>query len=208
MKVLVLISGGIDSPVAAYLMIQKGFKVEYVHFDNQPFTDEVPREKAIQLAKHLKQFGGGNTFYIIHHGLTQTEILKSLERKYTCIFCRRFMYRIGERLAEFIGAEALVTGENLGQVASQTLHNLRAESEAIRIPIIRPLIGFDKQEIVDLAKKIGTYEISIIRSLCCTVTPRYPETRAILDKIKREEGKLEINDIIDLRLKEMESLDI
>ncbi len=208
MKVLALISGGIDSPVSAYLMLKKGLEVSYVHFDNQPFTDERPREKAIMLANHLRRFGGGSEFFIIHHGMTQAEILRNVSRKSTCIFCRRFMYRIAGKIAEKIDAKALVTGENLGQVASQTIYNLRAESEATTIPVIRPLIGFDKTEIVALAKKIGTYEISILQGLCCTITPRYPETRARLGKILEEEKKLDVEEIIEERIREMEKINL
>jgi len=208
MKVLVLISGGIDSPVSAYMMLRKGLEVSYVHFDNQPFTDERPREKAIMLANHLRKFGGGSEFFVVNHGLTQAEILRNVNRKSTCVFCRRFMYRIAERIAEKIDAEALVTGENLGQVASQTIFNLRVESQAVRIPVIRPLVGFDKTEIISLAKKIGTYDISILRGLCCTITPRYPETRARLERIIEEEKKLDIERITGERLEEIEELDL
>ena len=208
MKILALISGGIDSPVAAYMMLKKGIDVSYVHFDNQPFTDERPREKALMLAKHLKKFGGGNEFFVVNHGLTQAEILRNVSRKSTCIFCRRFMYRIAERIAEKIDAQAIVTGENLGQVASQTIYNLKAESQAVIIPVIRPLIGFDKTEIVDIAKKIGTYEISILRGLCCTITPRYPETRAKLERVLEEESNLDVEGIIEDRLREMEIVNL
>jgi thiamine biosynthesis protein ThiI len=196
MKVISLISGGIDSPVATYLMLKKGVEIVVTHFDNRPFTDEKQVEKALSLVRHLEKFGKIK-IYLIPHGESQMEIAKNCTRRYQCVLCRRMMFRVAERIAKLENADAILTGESLGQVASQTLTNILVETQAVDIPILRPLIGMDKMEIVDLAKKIGTYEISILPGLCCTIVPKKPATQAKLERILREEEKININQMLE-----------
>ena len=147
-KGVVLMSGGIDSPVAADMILSRGHELLAVHMDNRPFTDETPLEKvrdhlAVLEARH----GLRIPLYVLPHGSTQVALMRNTDRHVGCILCRRFMWRSAEKMAEREGASFLVTGEALGQVASQTLSNMRSATSAVRLPIVRPLVGFDKQEI-------------------------------------------------------------
>lgn len=198
MKLVSLLSGGIDSPVATYLMLRRGDQCVALHFDNQPFTDENQLEKAKDLVRCLEEHSSEKIpLYVVPHGKTQIEFARHAIRKFGCVFCRRMMLRIGERVAQEAGCEALVTGESLGQVASQTLPNILVEEEAVDIPILRPLIGFDKLEIEKIAKEIGTYEISIRPGLCCTIVPVKPATVSRVDKMKEEEGKVGVDELVE-----------
>ena len=140
----------------------------------------------------------GAKLYIIKHGfIDQAEIIKKCERRYTCVLCRRMMFRIASAIAKIEKADFLITGENLGQVASQTLDNLVVVTDVVKIPILRPLLTYDKQEIMDLAKEIGTYDLSILPSNNCSAVPNKPATSAKLDKILEEEKKINIKNLID-----------
>lgn len=197
MKLLSLISGGIDSPVSTYLMLKKA-DIIAVHFDNQPFTDKNQMNKAIELVRHLEKITNKKIkIYIIAHGKNQLNFVKNCKRNLNCLFCRRMMFRVAEKIAKKEVAKFLLTGESLGQVASQTLTNIKVESRAIKIPILRPLIGFDKIEIERIAKKIGTYEISISPGLCCTIVPNKPRTSAKLEDVLREEEKVDIEKMVE-----------
>lgn len=205
MKVLTLISGGIDSPVALYLMLRRGDESLALHFDNQPFTDESQLQKAKGLVKHLEEYTGKRIpLRIVPHGRVHVEFSRKAIRKFGCVFCRRMMLRIAERIAQADGCEALVTGESLGQVASQTLPNLVVEEEAVDIPILRPLIGFDKVEIENIAKEIGTYEISIRPGLCCTIVPDRPATASTIEKLSAEEAKVDVDELVEDALRQVE----
>ena len=196
-KALSLISSGIDSPVATYLMIQKGIEVLGIHFDNQPFTDERPREKTIKLLTHISNLTGKSIkLYIINHGKIQSEFMKNTERRYGCIFCRRMMFRVSEKIAELEGCKYLITGENMGQVASQTLDNMAVTDNAVKIPILRPILTNDKQETIDFAKKIGTYEISIEKGICCHAVPKNPATLGKIEFAEKEEKKVDVESLI------------
>lgn len=197
MKALCLISGGIDSPVATHLMLQKGLDLSFVHFNNWPFTDEKPIEKVKLLLQKLKKNNETFKLYVVPHGQhAQQAILKNCDRHYSCVLCRRMMFRVSEKIAEMDGAEALVTGENLGQVASQTLHNLVAESNTLKIPVLRPLLTYDKQDIINIAREIGTFEPSTMKSMCCNVTPKKPATKSMIEKIESEEKKMDVEKLV------------
>lgn len=198
MKVVSLISGGIDSPVATYLMLKKDLEVIALHLDNRPFTDEKQMNKTITQVKKLKEVTKKEIkTYVVPHGDNQLEFAKNCKRNLECVLCRRMMLRIAEKISEKEGAFAIVTGESLGQVASQTLRNIMVESQAINIQVIRPLIGFDKIEIEAIAKKIGTYEISILPGLCCTIVPDKPSTAAHLYRVLDEEKKIDIESLLE-----------
>ncbi len=207
MKLISLLSGGIDSPVATYLMLRRGDQCLALHFDNQPFTDESQLGNAKDLVRCLEEYSSERIpLYIVPHGKTQIEFARHAIRRFGCVFCRRMMFRIGERIARKEGCEALVTGESLGQVASQTLPNIVVEEEAVDIPILRPLIGFDKLEIERIAKEIGTYEISIRPGLCCTIVPDRPATVSSVERIREEEMKVVVEELVENALAEMEVL--
>ncbi len=197
MKVVSLLSGGIDSPVSTHMLLRKGVEVIALHYDNQPFTDEKMLNKTKELIARLEEHSGKSMKkYVVPHGPSQAVIARNAHRRYQCVMCRRMMFRIAERIAEMEGAEAIATGESLGQVASQTLSNIRTEEQAVNIPILRPVIGLDKVEIERIAKEIGTYEASIGPGLCCTIVPEKPSTKARLKAILEEESKIDIEDLV------------
>lgn len=204
MKGVVLLSGGIDSPVAAKLMIDQNVNLTAVHFDNQQYTDEETKKKAILLCKKI----GIKKLYIVKHGAAQKEFMEKCNRRYQCIFCKRMMLRIAENIAEKEKADFLITGENLGQVASQTLDNMILTDSAVKIKILRPLLCFDKNEIINIAKKIGTYDISILKSIGCLAVPKNPITKGKIKIIETEEKKLNIAKLIENSLKSAEIIEI
>jgi len=218
MKAVALVSAGIDSPVAAYLMMKQGADVIALHMDNRPFTDDREIEKAGDLVRRLEEIceEGKNageikenvrvTALMAPHGHAQAQFAKHCDRRYGCLLCKRQMYRVAEAVAERYDAAAMITGESLGQVASQTMENLRVESQAISIPIWRPLIGLDKVEIIRIAEGIGTFDISIRPGLCCTITPSKPATRGRIEKMLAEEAKLVDPSVEDLVRQAVEGL--
>ena len=196
---IVLLSGGIDSPVAGYLMAKQGLELVLVHFDNRPFTSDAEVEKAIALMKKVEEASGRRARkMLVPHGKTQAEFAKCCRRNMECVLCRRMMFRVAERIARKLGAEVLVTGESLGQVASQTLANINVEERATSLPILRPLIGFDKIEIERIAKTIGTYETSIGPGMCCTIAPKKPSTYSRLEAAVNEEAKVDIDKLAEI----------
>lgn len=198
MKGLVLHSGGIDSPVAAYLMVQAGYTLKAVHFEITPFheTRFIAQKVMNALTAAIPD---DIALEVIPMGEAISQFLKAQKKegkKYTCIFCKRMMYRIAEQIALNNSCSFLVTGENLGQVASQTLKNIFVTSRAVDIPIIRPLIGLDKLDIINIAKKIGTYSVSIQKKTGCTAVPLYPVVRAKLKKIESLEDNLDMTSLV------------
>ena len=194
-KLLLLVSGGIDSPVSAYYMMKRGCRVEFIHFYNERTG---VKEKIIELAGILSKFQGKSIIYLIPFMDIQKEIILKTPSDKRMIIYRRLMLRIAERIAEQIKAKGLITGDSAGQVASQTLDNLRVIWNATSLPVYAPLIGFDKEEIINIAKRIGTYETSILPySDCCSyLVARHPETRAKLEDIERIEKKLNIERLV------------
>jgi thiamine biosynthesis protein ThiI len=202
MKALSLISGGIDSPVATHLMLKRGLNVLAIHFDNRPFTDDKQFEKTKLLLSRLEELHGrGIPFFVIPFKEAHISFGKNCKRNLHCVLCRRMMLRIAEKIARKEDADALLTGESLGQVASQTLKNIRVESQAVEIPIIRPLIGLDKLEIESVAKDIGTYELSILPGMCCSMVPNKPSTYSQLKRVLEEEEKVDIENLVEEALK-------
>jgi tRNA uracil 4-sulfurtransferase len=188
-----LLSGGIDSPVAAYRMLKRGCTVVFLHFHSYPILSRVSQEKVRDLVALLTRYQFASRLVYIPFAPIQQRIVAEVTAPYRVVLYRRFMVRIAEALAHLVGAKALVTGESVGQVASQTLENLAAISEATRVPILRPLIGMDKQEIVGQAIALGTYDISIIPDQdCCTLfVPHHPTVRADSEVIGQIEAKLD-----------------
>ena len=198
MRGIVLLSGGIDSPVAAYLMGREGAELVFAHFDNRPFTSDEEIEKAVSLMRKVDDaLGRKSTRLLVPHGKSQTEFARSCRRNMECVLCRRMMFRVAERLGDKYRADCLITGESLGQVASQTLANINVEERATKLPILRPLIGFDKVEIERIAKRIGTYEISIKPGLCCTIAPKKPSTYSRLEVALQEECRVDLERLAD-----------
>ncbi|MHA1960929.1 MAG: tRNA uracil 4-sulfurtransferase ThiI [Candidatus Thorarchaeota archaeon] len=193
-KVVCTISSGLDSPVAAYKVMKRGCIPVFVHFDNSPYSDETNVELAIKQARHLAQFiyNFEVKMYVVPHGDDLTDVLTHAPRKMTCIFCRRNMYRLAREIALMEDADAIVTGEIIGEQASQTTRNLLAETGAIcDIPIFRPCIGDDKVEIEHLGQKIGTYKFAHESVSCCSLPPKHPTVYAQLDKIPEAEAKMD-----------------
>ena len=198
-RAMLLLSGGIDSPVAGYMIAKRGVKLEMVHFFSPPYTSDEAKEKVLSLAKLLVPWCGRLTVQIVPFTEIQEEIRRNCPEEFFTLIMRRFMMRISQRVADQVKAKALVTGENLGQVASQTMEALRVTEDVVDLPVLRPLIGMDKEEIVRLSRKIGTFDTSILPyEDCCTVfPPRHPRTKPNLDEVREAEAVLDIEGLID-----------
>jgi thiamine biosynthesis protein ThiI len=209
-KGMLLISGGIDSPVAGWMAMKRGVTLEAVHFYSFPFTSERAKEKVIDLIRVLSSYGGKILLHVVHFTDIQKELRLKCPEKLTITLMRRMMFRIAERIAEKRGALALITGESLGQVASQTMHSIKVIEQVTIIPVLRPLIGFDKEEIVTLAKRIETFPISIRPyEDCCTVfLPEFPETRPRLEVTEEAEAVLDVKALVEESLVRIEKLEI
>lgn len=205
-KAVVLLSGGIDSPVASWYSIKRGLKVVFLHFHAYPYTNKSSIEKVNQIVNILKEYQPNSRLYLVPFGEIQKNILLNTPASLRVILYRRFMVRIAKEVAKKEKAKAIVTGENLGQVASQTIENISVVEEAVNLPILRPLIGFDKQEIIKKAKEIDTFDISILpdQDCCSRFLPQHPSTKADLKEIKNAEKKLNIKSLIKEALKRRE----
>ena len=200
-KVVCLISGGIDSPVAAYLVMNKGFTPVFVYCDNSPYGDEAALVRTVNAISKLKQNHDGETeLLVVPHGESLTQAMKC-PRKYLCILCKRSMFRIAEAIADLEEADAIVTGEALGQKASQTLINLGVTVEAVKLPIIRPLIGMNKLETEFIGRKIGTFGVASQAGICCSAAPLKPSTRAKLELIRDAEKSIDVKGIVERELR-------
>ena len=195
---LLLLSGGIDSPVAGYMMAKRGLRVEAVHFESYPYTSEMAKDKVIRLAKTLAAYTGDIYVHVVSLTHIQEELSKKCEEDYFTLLLRRYMMTIASRIAGDHDSKCLITGESLGQVASQTMEAIAVTDNASSLPVFRPCIGMDKEEIVEISRKIGTFDISIEPyEDCCTVfTPRHPRTKPQLEKVLAEERKLDFEALV------------
>jgi len=198
-RALLLLSGGIDSPVAGWRMMRRGLHVDFVHFHSQPLVSAASREKAGDLAAHLTRFEARSTLALVPFAEVQREIVARTLRPLRVVLYRRFMLRIACALAPNARATALITGESLGQVASQTLENMAVIEAASALPLLRPLVGMDKNEIIADARRLGTFETSILpdQDCCSLFVPAHPETRARLDQVEDAESRFDIGAMVD-----------
>ncbi|MEF8848421.1 MAG: hypothetical protein V5A68_04730 [Candidatus Thermoplasmatota archaeon] len=198
MKLISLMSSGIDSPVATSLISERATKIIIIHADMTPFIEKEEITNFHEISRFLKKsIKKPVEMLIIPNGENIVNYKKNCNNRFTCIFCKRMMLRIGEKIAEKKSASAIVTGDSLGQVASQTLQNIRVIEQTVKIPILRPLIGRDKEEIVDMAKKRNLFELSIKESFDCHAVPKNPSTKAKLDDILNEEKKINIKKMVE-----------
>lgn len=198
-KGLLLLSGGIDSPVAGYMMMKRGMTVDCVHFESFPYTSEAAHDKVMQLASELTEFCGRIIVHCISLTHIQEELRDNCDEDYFTLLLRRFMMKLASMCADEHGCSVLVTGESLGQVASQTLKAMCVTEDASTLPVFRPCIGMDKEEIIRISRDIGTFETSILPyDDCCTVfTPRHPRTQPELEKVLKEEAKVDVDALIE-----------
>jgi thiamine biosynthesis protein ThiI len=209
-KVTLLLSGGIDSPVAGWMLARRGVELEAVYFDSPPHTSERAKRKVEQLCETLSRYCGGIRLHVVRFTEIQEAIYTKCHPEYMTILMRRFMMRIAERIAGKTGCGALATGEDLGQVASQTMQSIAATNAVCALPVFRPLIAFDKAEIVEKARAIGTYEISILPyEDCCTVfVPKHPVTRPRLGDVEKAESVLDVEAMCEQAMERIEIITI
>ncbi|MBP5292747.1 MAG: tRNA 4-thiouridine(8) synthase ThiI [Clostridia bacterium] len=197
-KGLLLLSGGIDSPVAGYMMAKRGMRLEAVHFESFPYTSELAREKVFRLADQMSDYTGNLLVHVVSLTHIQEVLMRDCEEDYFTLLLRRFMMRIASEIAIRNGCKALITGESLGQVASQTIEAITSTEDRASLPVLRPCIGLDKEEIIQISRRIGTFDISIEPyEDCCTVfTPRHPRTKPDLDKVRAQEAKTDFDTLV------------
>ena len=203
-----LLSGGIDSPVSTYMIAKRGVRLIPVHFFSFPYTSQQAKDKVVELGRQLTEYCGRMTLEVVPFTHIQEEIRDKCPEEFFTLIMRRFMMRIAKRIADANGAKAVVTGENLGQVASQTMEAMASTQAVIDMPVLQPLIGMDKEEIVTLARRIGTFEISILPyEDCCTVfTPRHPRTHPKLKDVEAAEAALDIEALVDEAVRGIERI--
>lgn len=209
-KGMLLLSGGIDSPVAGYMLAKRGVKIEAVHFESFPYTSERAKEKVLDLASIMTAYTGSMRVHVVSLTKIQEEIARSCEEDYFTLLLRRFMMECAQRIAEKNDCRALITGESVGQVASQTIQAIGVTDSIARMPVFRPCIGMDKEEIVEIARRIDTFETSILPfEDCCTVfTPKHPKTKPELEKVIAEEKKLDFGALVEDALSTEELISI
>ena len=209
-KAMLLISGGIDSPVAGHMIAKRGVAIDAVHFYSYPYTSERARDKVVDLAKIVARYAGHIRLYLVPFTEIQLSIYDHCPSSETTVLMRRLMMKIAERIAVQAGAQALITGEAIGQVASQTMESLAVTNDAVTMPVFRPLIGFDKEEIIDRAKAIGTFDTSILPfEDCCTVfVPQHPVTKPKVDQLRASEALVDFEPMIEKAIAETETVDV
>jgi len=192
MKAALLLSGGIDSPVAGMIAKGKGIGLVAVHFSLEPFTDNTPEIKSAKLAEKI----GIKKLYVVRHGEVHAEIVKKCNHRYYYIITRRLMWRVAEMIAKREKCDFLITGENLGQVGSQTLYNMAVIDDAVKMKILRPILCNDKNETIEIAKEFGTYELSSGPEMCSVLGPRHPATKSTVELIENEEKKVDMQKLL------------
>ncbi len=209
-KAMLLLSGGIDSPVAGFMVAKRGVALEAIHFFSHPYTSERAKDKVLTLAKILSAYTGGLKVHIVPFTDIQLAIKEKCPPEQLTLIMRRFMMAIAEKVSKKQGARALVTGESIGQVASQTVEALCVTDDAVHIPVFRPVIGMDKEEIVEIARKIDTFETSVLPyEDCCTIfTPRHPLTKPKLENIKKSEQLLPFDSLVDEAVNGTETVEV
>ena len=209
-RAMCLLSGGIDSPVAAYMIAKRGVEIECVHFFSYPYTSQLAKDKVLELARLVTRYSGRMTVNVVSFTEIQEAIRDNCPEEYFTLIMRRFMMEISQRLAKHDGCGALITGENLGQVASQTMEAMTVTGAVVDIPIFMPLVGMDKEEIVTIARKIGTLETSILPyEDCCTVfTPKHPKTKPTIGQVVNAERKLDREALIQKAVDTVERIAI
>ncbi len=207
-RAMCLLSGGIDSPVSSYMIAKRGVEIESVHFFSYPYTSQLAKDKVLELARLVTKYSGRMTVNIVSFTEIQEAIRDNCPEEFFTLIMRRFMMEISQRIAKEHGCGALVTGENLGQVASQTMEAMRVTGAVVELPIFMPLVGMDKEEIVTIARKIGTLETSILPyEDCCTVfTPKHPKTKPTLAQVLNAESKLDRESLIQRALENTEKV--
>lgn len=209
-KALVMLSGGIDSPVASYLTMKRGIAIECIHYASPPYTSKAAQDKVMQLAREIAPYQGHIRMHIVPFTDLQLAIYKHCDESYAITIMRRMMYRIAQRVCEKQSCLAIVNGESIGQVASQTLESMQTINEVTKMPVIRPVACLDKLEIIDQAKKIGTYETSILPfEDCCTIfTPKNPVTKPTLHRAQRQESRFDFENLVNECIEKMESVNV
>ncbi len=209
-KGLLLLSGGIDSPVAGYLMAKRGLKFEAVHFHSYPYTSVQAKEKVIELANQIAEYCDDFKLHVVSFTEIQEQIHKHCDEEYMITIMRRIMMRIAQRLCKENGLGAIITGESLGQVASQTMQSMTVTNDVVKLPVFRPVLAYDKEEIMSVAKKIGTYETSILPyEDCCTVfLPKNPVIKPTVKRAEYNEQALDIDGLIERAMAEIEVIEI
>ena len=199
-KMISLVSGGIDSPVATWLMMKRGIEVIPVYCNNTPFNDDRAHKRTMDCLKALQEWCPGHPFkvYEVPHGNNLQSFIDNCSKNKTCLICKRTMYRIALKIMRNEGAAGIVTGSSIGQVASQTTFNMYAELYGLCVPLYHPLIAMDKNEIIDIARKIGTYDISVRETGGCGAVPVHPEVKAAIDSMIAEEAKIDIEDLVEV----------
>ena len=207
-RALLLLSGGIDSPVAGYMMARRGMKISAVHFESPPYTSERARQKVEKLARLVSRYSGKMTVFVVQFTDIQEHIRRECKEDLFTLIMRRFMMRIAERIAERGGCKAIVTGENLGQVASQTMEAMACTQAVTDLPVLQPLIGMDKEDIIRISRKIGTFETSILPyEDCCTVfTPRHPKTKPHVEDVAAAESVMDVEGLVNEALEGIERI--
>ena len=209
-RAMCLLSGGIDSPVAAYMMAKRGVEVECVHFFSYPYTSQLAKDKVLELARLVTKYCGRMTVNVVSFTQIQEAIRDNCPEEYFTLIMRRFMMEISQRIAKDDSCGALITGENLGQVASQTMEAMAVTGAVVDIPIFMPLVGMDNEEIVTIARKIGTMETSVLPyEDCCTVfTPKHPKTKPSLGQLLHAEEKLDRKALMADALMDVEKINV
>lgn len=209
-KAVSLLSGGIDSPVSSFMIAKRGVQLEMVHFFSPPYTSQQAKEKVLELARQLTCWCGRMTVHVVPFTEIQEEIRRCCPEDHFTLIMRRFMMRLAVAVAKRTGCKALVTGECLGQVASQTMDALAVSDDACELPVLRPVIGMDKEEIIRISRRIGTFDTSILPyEDCCTVfTPRHPRTHPKLEEVREYEAALDVEGLMERALQAVERITV